>query len=487
MAVAVVNGSSSVGAALLKILLADDMEVGSDVSYQLAKLIYLYHPIGGKLAEKPVTLAMSMPREISVQSSPGDMVKEKFESQWDDDKVDDQITAIGVFSRVYGVCSIVSLVDSVPSDKEIDLWRAHELEISYNVADPLNTAGSFSSNQNPNSSDFQKHRGVSVAGTAYHRSRCVTLMNERPVYLAFSSSAFGYVGRSVYQRALFPLKTFIRTMITDDMVARKAGLLIEKQKNAGSITDRIMAVISGVKRSLLKEAAIGEVLSIDVDESIETLDLHNLEGPMTAARKNCIENCASANNMPAKIITEESLSSSLNEGTEEARQIVQYLNGERKRLKPVYDFFDEITMHRAWNPEFFEAVKAKYPDVYGDKDYKTVFYEWKNSFATKWPSLIQEPESDQVDVAKVKFEAMTSAVQLLVPQMDPENKANLVQWYVDNINDEKLLFTAHLDFDKEAMTSFTPTKSDIEEDDEVERANGAFGDAAAPRALRAVE
>ena len=43
-----------------------------------------------------------------------------------------------------------------------------------------------------------------MQGQQYHPSRARICLNEMPVYLGYTNSAFGYVGRSVYQRALFP-------------------------------------------------------------------------------------------------------------------------------------------------------------------------------------------------------------------------------------------------------------------------------------------
>src|SRR6185503_5172640 len=135
--------------------------------------------------------------------------------------------------------------------------------------------GSLVLNQDPNSPDFQKHAAIAVAGQPYHRSRSVTLMNEKPIYISYTTSGFGFVGRSVYQRALFPLKSFIQTMITDDMVTRKAGLLVAKMKQPGSIADNLMAKALGIKRNLLKEASMNNVINIGPDDAIETLDMQN--------------------------------------------------------------------------------------------------------------------------------------------------------------------------------------------------------------------
>ena len=51
MAYASINGVGSVfGTQLEALLNAEDIAPGSDVSYETAKLVYLYHPLGGKIA-----------------------------------------------------------------------------------------------------------------------------------------------------------------------------------------------------------------------------------------------------------------------------------------------------------------------------------------------------------------------------------------------------------------------------------------------------
>ncbi|MBS2589715.1 hypothetical protein KFY49_25420, partial [Salmonella enterica subsp. enterica serovar 1,4,[5],12:i:-] len=103
--------------------------------------------------------------------------------------------------------------------------------------------------------------------------------------LAYNPAAFGFTGRSVYQRALYPLKSFIQTMRTDDMVAVKGGLLVTKIKGPSSVVNNMMQKLSGIKRMMLKRGKTGEVLQIGESDNIESIDLSNLEKPLDSARK----------------------------------------------------------------------------------------------------------------------------------------------------------------------------------------------------------
>lgn len=241
MAQAIVVGpvGSAATSPLLELLNADEIVPGSAPSYQTCKNIYEYHPLGKKMADAPVEMAISQTREIAVPKGPEERVVQAFRDEWDRLGVDDIIINVGGTARRYGIASCGIVVDSkdqkYDSAKPLDYKELWKLSISVNVWDPLNTAGSLVLSQDPNAADFQKHRGVVVAGQQWARNRVCVLMNEKPIYISFTSSAYGFVGRSVYQRALFPLKSFVQTMITDDLVSVKAGVIVAKIQQAGAI------------------------------------------------------------------------------------------------------------------------------------------------------------------------------------------------------------------------------------------------------------
>ena len=91
-----------------------------------------------------------------------------------------------VTSRIYGMASIIAgdRGDPESSARPLDLEKLHEIDIYFNVLDPLNTAGSpLVLEQEPNSPDFQKARAVRVGNVTYHPSRLLVMMNERPLYV----------------------------------------------------------------------------------------------------------------------------------------------------------------------------------------------------------------------------------------------------------------------------------------------------------------
>lgn len=457
MSTVTINGSG-ISSALMELLASNDsIEPGSQVSYELCKTLFMDHALAGKLVEKPVRLAMSKPRKIVIPDAP-DAVIEAFSREWARLGADLHIRNTTYLSRIYGIAAIIYGAKDKPTDQPIDPWELAKLDdLYFNSLDPLNIAGSAVTNQNPNAPDFQKPNAyITAAGQKYHPSRSCTLMCGPPIYISYTASAFGYTGRSVFQRALFPMKTFVQSMITDDLVTRKAGVLISKQKGPGSVINNLMMKAAGIKRSLLKEAGSGNVLTIDVDEDIEALNMQNTDTAMTVARDNCIANIAAASDVPAILLKDEAFANGFGEGSEDSKAVVQYIDSVRDDLRPLYEFFDRIVQYRAWNEDFFNALSAANPELYAGRSYKEVFYEWQSAFVATWPSLMEEPESERVKVAETKLKGLTEILRTLLPIADPENKAALAMWAQDNINQMNEMFEVEMSLDFDALATYEP-------------------------------
>ena len=460
MAIINVSGAN-VGNSLQSLLMCGDIVPGSAPSYAVCKAIYSFHPLGRKMVDAPIATAQSQPRKISVASAPEERVKKAFNDEWLAVQADQYIAQLGSIARIYGVGAIIVVIKDLDPSEELPLDKLADISLSFNVLDPLNTSGFLVLNQDPNALDYQKHTTVGAAGVAYHRSRSIVLMNEQPIYIDYTTSAFGYVGRSVYQRALYPLKSFVNTMIADDMVARKVGLLVARIKSVGSIIDAAIMRIQGFKRALLKEAETDNVISIEPEEAIESLNLQNIDGAGTFARTNILKNIATAAGEPAKMLENETMVAGFGEGTEDAKNIARFVEEIRKWLHPAYQFFDNVVMHRAWNEEFYKTIQADFPDEYGKVPYKEAFYRWKNSFHAEWPDLLEDPESE-AKTEDVRQKAVLGMLEVLIPQLDPENKATAIQWAVENAGENKLLFPVPLILDYEALRSYTPPEPAVE-------------------------
>ncbi|WP_154975357.1 anti-CBASS protein Acb1 family protein [Klebsiella grimontii] len=450
---------------LITLLDSDDIQPGMSAGYETCKTIYLFHPLGGKMVDRPIKMAMNEPRTLHISQAYGieQRLRDAFEREWKALGANKHIANAARISRIYGVSAVAMLVDNQEPSTAVDYRTLYKHNVTFNILDPLNTAGSIVLNQDPNAKEFQKVDGIRVAGKPYHKSRCVVQQNEDPIYLAYNSAAFGFTGRSVYQRALFPLKSFIQTMRTDDMVSVKGGLLITKIKGPSSVVNNMMQKLSGIKRMLLKRGKTGEVLQIGESDSIESIDLSNLEKPLDSARNHILENIAAAADMPAIILNSETFAQGFGEGTEDARSVAVYIDNIREWLEPLYDYFIRICQYRAWSIEFFQSLRADFPEL--QNTYSVYFASWINSFEYRWPSSLKEPESEKVKVDEIRFKAIVSMMEVLLPQTntDDENRALLIEWAQNNANANESLFPHRLDLDIDSLKANRPQQPQGEE------------------------
>ncbi len=445
---------------LMQILNAEDIQPGDAPSYELCKLIWTLHPLGGKLVEKPVSLALGERRKINVPCALEERLVKAFNDTWDDIEATRHITELAHVSRAYGVGALIYGFPDQPTSQPIKdpFELATRPGLYFNLLDPLNTAGSMVTNQDPNAPDFQKAWSqITAAGQPYDRSRTCVLFNGTPVYLDYQSSSFSFSGRSIFLRVLYPLKSFIQSMLVDDMVSLKAGLLVAKIEQGGSFLNKVVDAVTRFKREILKLGQTGQVVSVGINESIESLDLTNTDKAMTTARDNIISNVGSGSDVPAILLKDESFAKGLASGEQDMFAVVQYINGERTRLEPAHKFFDRLVQYRAWTPDLFESLKREFPEELQGRDYRAWFYEMRDLFTAEWPSLIQEPESEKTERNAKKLKAMGDLFKTLAPGLDPENGGKLRQWITDAINDMPELFTsAMLEFDAELFANYEP-------------------------------
>ena len=454
-----VGGSTS----LASILEGEDIQPGSIPSYQLCKDIYLYHPLGAKMTEGPIKLAQSQEREITIQDAP-DEVKKAFTDQWMKLDADASILNLHTQARVYGIASIIMGIENFPSDKPAEMEKLYQQSVYFNVLDPLNTAGSLVLSQVPTSPFFQKPQYVRTYGESFHPSRSQVVMNEQPIFISYTTSAFGFVGRSVYQRALQPLKAFLVTMVADLKIQQKLAVLVVKMKAPGAIINQSMMKVAAWKRWLLKVATNGNVITVGEEEDVSAIDMTNVDGAGTYSRNNIIRNIESAADMPAKMLDQETMVSGFGEGTEDAKRNAMYIQRMRIKMRPTYEWFDNITQYISWNPVWYKSIIQSKYDEYKDISWDVAFMQWRKDFTAQWPSLLIEPESEEIKKEEVKLEAVVAILNVLLTVLDPVNRTKLIEWAADCFGENRRLFPHELELDWKALEDFQQENQDKQDE-----------------------
>ena len=458
---------------LMQVLMnTQDIVPGQAPSYEACKTLYSYHPIASRMVDKPLEMALSQKREITIKNGPEEMLKEAFEREWKRLGAiggDTIIFRLGQLSRIYGIstlaCNVIEGDQKAPTNEPLDFANLHKKDLQFYIYDPLNTAGSLVLNQDPAAIDFMRPRQIRVGSESWSNTKAIVLMHEQPIWIQWTDSAFGFVGRSVYQRAFYPLKTFVASMIADNLVQEKLGLIVHKAKTPGSIVDKRAFGFFNIKRQAIKGAKTGNVVQIGIDEDLASLDLDHIHTAGEYSRTNCLKNIALAAGMPAILLNEETLAQGFGEGSEDAKQIARYIDRIRLDLNSAYAFLDKLTMKRAWNEDFFQHVQNQFPGHYKSMNYDAAYQMWSDSFEATWPNLLTEPDSEKMKAPEMRIKTASEIAGLILTECDPENKALVIEWLSEVINDEKEFFRSELMLDSDALANYQASMPRVETPD----------------------
>jgi len=148
----IVGSGLGTNSPLYQILMAQSISPGDPVSYECAKLVYTYHPLGKAIVDSPVNKAFAKRRIISLGDDTPQKVIERYWETWDAADTNRHFKNTQRLSRIYGVSSVA--INSANSRKPLSPSELHNGNVTYTEFDPLNTAGSLVGNLNPNDQNF---------------------------------------------------------------------------------------------------------------------------------------------------------------------------------------------------------------------------------------------------------------------------------------------------------------------------------------------
>lgn len=441
---------------LMQIINSDVIQPGTDVGYQTCKLLWQFHPLGGKLVEKPVNMAMCKPRTYNVETDPDERVVRQFCEVWKRMGLNEKIKNFFYVSRCYGAAAIGVGTDGTSCKNPIPTFGLREEDVYINIWDPLNASGSMATDPDPNSRFFQQANAtLKIASKSWHPSRTLKIFNGTPIYLEYQNSTFGFTGRSVFQRVLYPMKSYIGTMVANNLVSKKAGVLVAKTEQNGSVASGIMAAATGKKRENVKISENEGVLSIGTKESIESLNLQNIDKALSTARDNIISDVAAGSDVPAILIKDEAFSQGWSEGKEDSKAISQYIDGVRQTIEPVMNYFERMVRYIAWSEDFYTSLKNDYPDIITD-DYQTTFRTWEREFEASWQELIEEAPNKRRESDSKVVQQAAALFAVLAPQLDPVNRSMAADWLASVTNATETYGDSPMIIDKDTLSKYQP-------------------------------
>ncbi|MEL9144886.1 hypothetical protein J4V50_24280, partial [Escherichia coli] len=87
---------------LITLLDSDDIQPGMSAGYQTCKTIYLFHPLGGKMVDRPIKMAMNESRTVHISQAYGieQRLRDAFEREWKALGADKHIANAARISRI---------------------------------------------------------------------------------------------------------------------------------------------------------------------------------------------------------------------------------------------------------------------------------------------------------------------------------------------------------------------------------------------------
>ena len=94
--------------------------------------------------------------------------------------------------------------------------------------------------------------------------------------------------------------------------------------------------------------------------------------------------------------------------------------------------------------------------MYDGMSYEQAFYKWQEAFSPSWEPMVEEKLSEKVKIEKVKIEGINEILRTVLPVIDPENRATVIEWAQENINNMADMFQSSLHLDIDAIAEYEP-------------------------------
>lgn len=379
-------------------------------------LFMQYHPLMLAITGKPFLDALSRGFEYVFDDAPPE-AKKRFA------KVADAATTpvIRVFKLAlsYGAAGIGIVVKGEDASKPIDTgWFSQNLEngFSFNTFDSLVTAGSFVTDLDPNSIEFQKVIDFSVRGKKYHYSRCKAVFNplEDPNYLQYESSAYGFVSASILKRALPALQDYLLNKIAKRKLLKKVASFVHKQDAKSAVYDKITEYVAKIKRSIVEDLTSGEAIIVGLEESVESFNLTNHPQVMQFLTDDNMNDIANATGWQASYLKHSILSTGFADGSNDAAQIDKMLYSVQRFTQELFEWIDDILFYIAWTDGFIDEIANQSPDLYRGKTRNQIRQLWRTGYERKFNPPTAEQPKDKAAANGDFLEALTKAVSLIM-------------------------------------------------------------------------
>ena len=403
------------------------------LSYKQCKDIYRETVMGKRVVEGLINFAMSVDREITIQSAPKEAVDE-FIKVSNEMKQTEKIKQTLYNSRIYGTGGL--LVNCLKKETKADgniitkpdfrlkptFETIKDYDLFFVVLDTLNLANA-KIDTDILSPTFLQLIDININGHKLDNRFIAISHAIDTLYQDERTDKIPYAPPSVFYNMIDLLEDYDKAIQGLDALLYKSGCFIyqfpSKSKISGATYDAIKT-----SNYILEQKSNGSVISIQKDADIKDFPLSNINGLIEAVNKLEDAITKALNDTPASILFDRQLSNGFSNGDKDKETEIQIVNTFRQnKIKPLYELTDYYVMLKAWNEDFINEIKEKYTDL---SKYSNIqlFKKWQDDFVFEFGNLYPEPESITIENNSKKLDNLLKLQQLGANASDIEAELN---------------------------------------------------------------
>ena len=396
-----------------------DIDRNGRLEYTECARLYRYWPLGKRLAERIVSKAFSVEREISFGDGVPPEVIEEFKRVSKETAQDEAIKQAAILARIYGQAVLYAASDKEKLSDPLTNKKTQNGRLKFKAGDPL--AIQVTVNQNPQLLNFLYPERVEIGGSEISPQRATVLMNGIPMYLQYSGSSYSYGGRSVYENQLPIIRAWAKTLRSMGRISDRASgiyAFFSRFKKGG-----LEAHAAQKSLELVKTLSDTGGVAMGADDRVEvptTSGIGDLEQLMQRIEREVV----TASDTPLSVLLDERLANGFGNGTEDFKTIIQDIDAYRNQyLRPLYEFSDIFVMWRAFTKPFLKKIIAENPEYQGYTP-TSLRMELINNFSFEFGNLYPASKKEKAETKSLLLDVAAKAVSVGVTSSDIETFLN---------------------------------------------------------------
>jgi hypothetical protein len=337
-------------------------------------------------------------------------VAKQFRKEWDKKNYNRSIIDLVAGSIQYGAYCLTINQYGEETENCLDKKKLYCTDYFINAVPPLFTTGTFSKVVMPLHKGFNSEPvRVTVSGVKFHASRGRAFYNPfvKQKWAEYNPATYGFTPMSSFHTVLPYLCNLMKANDATREVINKAGLLVHKKQGgenqAGAmptIANKQMTFINRLRAIMFKRARGENLATIQKDESLDQINQQHTADTLETAIKQQINFIAASmpDGIPAHILSNEMLSSGLNEGGADLEKEYQWIEGYQDAIGGLINYLIEICFYASITPDFYLEFQLNNKEWLNKS--RLSFIQWCiEKCEWTWNDLRKETKKDRLDSA----------------------------------------------------------------------------------------